>query len=70
VLEILPEYNIPLLNTRLRQRQAYRASAVYGGTVHNIGSKAAPAIAEVDAHTDEISVLIGLPGTRKKRRAS
>jgi len=70
VLEILPEYNIPLLETRLRQRQAYRASAVYGGTVHDLGSRAAPAVAEVDALTDEVSALLGLRGTRKKRRAS
>lgn len=70
VLEILPEYDIPLLGTRLHQRQAYRASAVYGGTVHDLGSRAAPAIAEVDSLADEISALLGLSSSRRKRRAS
>lgn len=53
-IEVLPEFGIPLANTRLHQRTAYRQSAVYGGTVHDLGSKAAQAIQEVDALTREV----------------
>jgi chromosome partitioning protein len=59
-LEVLPEFGIKVCKNYLRQRTAYRQSAVFGQTVQDFGSKAAEAIAEVEALTDEIlSVLKG-----------
>jgi chromosome partitioning protein len=60
-LEVLPQFGIPLAKTRLHQRTAYRQSAVYGGTVHDLGGKAAQAIAEVDAFTNEVLKLLKSP---------
>ena len=57
-LEILPEYGIPLTKAILHQRTAYRQSAVYGGTVHDLGSKAAAAIAELDQLAEEVLGLL------------
>ncbi len=59
-LEVLPEFGIKVCKNYLRQRTAYRQSAVFGQTVQDFGSKAGDAIAEVEALTDEIlSVLKG-----------
>ena len=59
-LEVLPEFGITVCKNYLRQRTAYRQSAVFGQTVQDFGSKASDAIAEVEALTDEIlSVLKG-----------
>jgi chromosome partitioning protein len=58
-MEILPEFGIELCGTFMHQRQVYRQSAVFGQTVHDFGSKAAPAIAEIEALTDEVLGLIG-----------
>jgi len=60
-LEVLPQFGIPVLATRLHQRTAYRQAAVFGGTVHDLGPRAAPAIAEVDALTDEILAHLKAP---------
>ena len=57
-LEILPEFGIPMTTARLHHRTAYRQAAVYGGTVHDLGTKAAPAITEVDALVDEVLALL------------
>ncbi|MDX1539759.1 MAG: ParA family partition ATPase [Geminicoccaceae bacterium] len=57
-LEVLPQYGIPLLQSRLHQRTAYRQAAVYGGTVHDLGPRAAAAIAEVDALADEVLAIL------------
>ncbi len=53
-IEILPEYGIPVAASILHQRTAYRQAAVFGGTVHDLGYKAAAAIKEVDALVDEV----------------
>lgn len=53
-LQILPEYGIPVMDTKLHQRTVYRQSAVYGGTVHNLGKKASPAIKEIDSLACEV----------------
>jgi chromosome partitioning protein len=60
-LEVLPQFGMPVLATRLHQRTAYRQAAVFGGTVHDLGPRAAPAIAEVDALTDEILAQLATP---------
>jgi len=59
VKEILLEFGIPLMETALHHRTVYRQAAVFGGTVHNLGTKAAPAIKEVEALTDEVIALLG-----------
>jgi chromosome partitioning protein len=61
VLDLLPEFGIALARTALHHRTAYRQSAVFGGTVHMLGRKAAPAIAEVEALADEVWTLVGGP---------
>lgn len=53
-LEILPEFGIERLKTIVRQRQVYRQSAVFGQTVHDLGSKAKEAIREINGLTDEV----------------
>ncbi len=59
-LEILPEFGIKVCKNYLRQRTAYRQSAVFGQTVQDFGSKATDAIAEMEALTEEIlSILKG-----------
>lgn len=59
-LEILPEFGIKVCKNYLRQRTAYRQSAVFGQTVQDFGSKATDAIAEIEALTEEIlSILKG-----------
>jgi chromosome partitioning protein len=63
-LEVLPEFGIELCNTYMHQRQVYRQSAVFGQTVHDFGSKAAPAIEEMEALTDEVVALLN----RKKSK--
>lgn len=57
--EVLPEFGIDLCRTYIHQRQVYRQSAVYGQTVHDLGSKAAPAVQEVEALTDEVLSVLG-----------
>lgn len=58
VLEVLPEFGILVCKNYLRQRTAYRQSAVFGQTVQDFGSKAGDAIEEIENLTDEIlSVL-------------
>jgi chromosome partitioning protein len=57
-LEVLPEFGIDLCGTYIHHRQVYRHSAVFGQTVHDFGSKAAPAIAEVEALTGEVLSLL------------
>lgn len=59
-LEVLPEFGIPVCKNYLRQRTAYRQSAVFGQTVQDFGHKAAQATLEIEALTKEIlSVLRG-----------
>ena len=57
-LEVLPEFGIELCGTYIHQRQVYRQSAVFGQTVHDFGSKAAPAIQEIESLTVEVLALL------------
>jgi chromosome partitioning protein len=57
-LEVLPEFGIELCGTYIHHRQVYRQSAVFGQTVHDFGSKAAPAIQEVEAFASEVLALL------------
>lgn len=62
VVDILSAFGIPRAETALHHRTVYRQSAVFGGTVHLFGSKAAPAIEEVERLTDEVLALLGGKG--------
>jgi len=55
-LDILPQFGIPLCQTQWRQRAAFRQSAVWGQTVHDLDNKAA--IEEVESLTDELLQLL------------
>lgn len=49
VLDILAEFELPLLDAALSQRSAYALSAVRGGSVFDLGRSALAARAEVEA---------------------
>lgn len=68
--EVLPEFGIELCRTYMRQRQVYRQSAVFGQTVHDFGSKAASAVEEIEALTDELLALLGGRGSKKTGKGS
>lgn len=57
-LEVLPEFGIQVCKNYLRQRTAYRQSAVFGQTVHDFGSKAKDAVQEIEALTKEILSIL------------
>jgi chromosome partitioning protein len=63
-LEVLPEFGIDLCKTYMHQRQVYRQSAVFGQTVHDFGSKAAAAVEEIEALTDELLALLNGRGRK------
>jgi len=54
IMDVLQEFRIPILKTKLGQRTVYRQSAVYGSIVHDFGTKAESAIKEVESLTDEV----------------
>lgn len=58
VLDVLQDFGIPLTEARLHLRTAYRQSAVYGGTVHNVGREAGKAIQEVENLVKEMLSII------------
>jgi chromosome partitioning protein len=60
VLEILPNYGIPMLETKLQLLTAYRESSAYGSTVHEMGRRGATAAAEMQALANEVTDLLGL----------
>lgn len=57
-LEILPDFGIPVCKNYLRQRTAYRQSAVFGQIVQDFGSKAQEATDEIEALTKEILSIL------------
>ena len=57
-LDILPQFGVPIMDTVFHHRTAYRQSAAFGGTVHDLGSKAEDAITEVEALADEVLNLV------------
>jgi chromosome partitioning protein len=59
VTEALADFGIPMCSTRIGSRTVYRQSAVFGQTVHDFGSKAAQAIAEIEALTNEVLEVLG-----------
>jgi len=61
-IEVLSDFGMPLAATQLGHRTAYRESAIYGGTVHDVGHKGKKAIEEIETLTNEI---LGILGTEK-----
>jgi chromosome partitioning protein len=59
VLQILDDFGVPLLKSKIGLRTAYRQSAVYGSSVFGIGSAAKVAIEEVLALRDEVLERLG-----------
>jgi chromosome partitioning protein len=57
-LEVLPEFGTPVCKNYLRQRTAYRQSAVFGQTVQDFGSKAKDAVQEIEALTKEVLSIL------------
>jgi chromosome partitioning protein len=61
LLEILGEdEDFPLLNSMLGSRAAYREAQILGSTVHAV-PRAKTAIDEVEAMTDEVLEMLGMP---------
>lgn len=58
VLGVLPEFGIPLLETQLKSRTAYRQAAALGATVAALGHRAAIASLEVLALMREVEALL------------
>jgi len=58
VLDILPEFGIQMAKSQFHQRTVYRQCAVFGKTVHDLGSKAIPATNEVEMLIDEVLELL------------
>lgn len=61
---------VPMLNTRMRRRNAYRESPAYGQSVHVLARQKA-AVAEVEAILEEVLEILGVkvqkPNTKKKK---
>jgi chromosome partitioning protein len=53
-VEVLEEFGIPICATMIGQRDAYRQSAVFGGTVHSFGYEAKKAQEEIESLVAEI----------------
>jgi chromosome partitioning protein len=58
VSEALKEFELPIARTHIGQRTAFRKSAIYGQTVHALGTDATKAIEEVEAFATEILELL------------
>jgi len=57
-LEILDDFGVPLTDSSLHLRTVYRESTLYGSTVHIFGSRARPAIKEIESLTDELLKIL------------
>ena len=57
VRDILPEFGIPLTQSVIHHRTAYRQAAAFGSTVHTL-KRARAAITEIEALTTELLTLL------------
>lgn len=53
--EAIAEFGIPVLNTSIRRRAIYRNAALEGVSVYQLGSRAADAVAEIEAIINEVT---------------
>lgn len=58
ILDIMRDFGIPLMNTRIHLRTAYRQSALFGTTVSALNGAALMAIDEINALTREVTELL------------
>lgn len=59
-LQALSELGLPVLESRMNQRQAYQQCAVLGTAVYGLGRGAKPAIDEVESLVVEVGAMLGL----------
>jgi chromosome partitioning protein len=59
-LQALSELGLPVLESRMHQRQAYQQCAVLGTAVYGLGRVAKPAIEEVESLVVEVGLMLGL----------
>jgi chromosome partitioning protein len=59
-LQALSELGLPVLKSRMNQRQAYQQCAVLGTAVYGLGRGAKPAIDEVESLVVEVGGMLGL----------
>lgn len=52
--EALAEFGVPVLKATIRRRAAYRGAALEGVSVYQMGSRGAPAAAEIEAIINEV----------------
>lgn len=52
--EALAEFGVPVLKATIRRRAAYRGAALDGVSVYQMGSRGAPAAAEIEAIINEV----------------
>jgi chromosome partitioning protein len=52
--DALAEFGLPVLTAAIRRRAIYRAAALEGVSVYQLGSRGAPAAAEIEAIIDEV----------------
>ena len=58
VLELIPNFNMDILNSKIHKRTAYGEAVLSGTIVHNLKKKAKEAIQEIEDLTDEIITVI------------
>jgi chromosome partitioning protein len=52
--DALAEFGLPVLDAGIRRRAIYRAAALEGVSVYQLGSRGAPAVAEIEAIINEV----------------
>ncbi|MCA1979475.1 MAG: ParA family protein [Thiobacillus sp.] len=52
--DALAEFGLPVLDAGIRRRAIYRAAALEGASVYQLGSRGAPAVAEIEAIINEV----------------
>ena len=57
ILNLLPQFEIPILKTTIRTRVSFKESAALGCTLQDLGKKAAASIDEIENLTQEIIKL-------------
>ena len=60
-LEVLQTFGLPRCQTMLHLRTAYRQSAAYGGSVHDLENATGPAVREIEALTTELLGYLAAP---------
>jgi len=57
-MAVLADFGIPLTKAQLGHRTAYRESAIFGGTVHNVGHRGKKAVLEIETLADEVRSIL------------